>query len=1177
MNLVDDVAGQSSLVESDASLDKDGKRTPEHRLSMDAVQPIPAHAEQELSLQQEAIEAADEKQEENKAPFLQAMGGAVINEWSPSWHLITDTPEIDPDFRMTPEFYQDLTKDVPEEFHEWFDNVVSEDHGYKLKEQMRMGLSIDEDLAQYGAWSFSMRMVAAAFDPAAIAASVATEGALAPLILAQKANRLRRVVTRGAIAAGTNAATESVLVSGKPTGQWSDVAIAGLAGFGLGSLGEAFNKGRSPEIKEAFEAVANVTEKQTKRLEALAKLKVKVEELKASPHVGDASATTAGSINLDEVLEQLARGDRVAVELPEETLGLLHEAMKGSGLEDLLQDSAGAMRAYAYDIPLREDSAERILSAEKAAPPQERGMGASTRWDAVGQNLRSTNPVVRELTSKLSPNSTGHADSSRVGFTAAEDQGRIQSMYQVKFQKNIGKAAHTYIREQGVPVGQREQAWNEFMELVGQAVENPKLDVPPAVKQAANSYSEMMDELYSLAHRPGQLDGSLEVESVKGFDQYRPVENYLTRIYDHLGIQRLISQYGTSGTERLLKGSIESAMEKAGKVIDEEVTSKLAYWHLRSLRTHSVGGDSLEMRKLSGEDKEGLRELLTDAEHGAGLSESQVGDVLAALEKPQEGAHSRAKHRLLLDPAYSLELKSRDGAVSMVSINQLYKRNVGEIFESYLRQISGAIAMARQGFRTPSEFIAEVDRIPAHADALRERGVKYSERKMKLDMENLRFMHDHVRGNTMWGVKGDTAHGMGWRLTNALLGYNYTRVMNMTGLAQIPELANVVGHLGIKTLYRAIPSFRALTRQARAGKLSDEFLDELEDFTGLGTQVMRDVPTDRYEDFGTTIDPQEHQVLTKIEKLVDKGKRITTKISGMAHITDFSYRLAMPGEARLIIESAMGWKKVNLKRLKADGLDEELLRRIGEQVKKHADIGAGQFTKKTKVRQLRWADWDDQEAAYAMQMAIYRSSRRMVQASDAGDLNRLMTHPVGRVLTQFRSFVLVSWAKQLGYQLRMHDKEAAVAILGQLLLGGMVYLAQTHIKATGKGEAEKREYLKERLKDDQLIWASIQRTGPSSILPGVVDSVRNWGGYDPLFAGRTTGLATDFLTGSPTVDTWKKVEKGVLEAGGEAVFQSGDRWTQGEAKALMSLAPFSNALGIINAINVATSDLPKRD
>jgi hypothetical protein len=1103
MDPLEQFAGEGQLLPDLPQTDLETVGETFQGFTSESQQPLPSYTEADLAEQEANRVAADQEAADNKPPLMKAMGGAVISEWSPAWHMMTSTPEIDPDFKMTPELYRELTDDVPEEYHSWFDQIVSADHGRQLKDQMNLSMNIDRDLAQYGAWSIPMRLVAAAFDPVAVAATVATEGTLAPLVLARKASRVKRILTRGAIAGGTNAATEALLVSGKPTGSNTDIAIAGLAGFGLGSLAEAFKKGTPADIKKAFEGVAEVADKHSK--------------------------------------------------------------------------SAGAMEAHAYDIPLREDSAQKIVDAEANAPGQETGLFSATRWDATGQNLRSPNPIVRELTAKLSPNPTGNIDGSKVAFTAAEDSGRIEGMYQTRFAKTVGKAANEYLREKGVTLGNRERAYNDFMESVGEAVENPDIDVHPLIRQAANDYNEMMEELYTLAHRPGEMDGNLELPSVKGFETYRPLKNYLTRVYDHLKIQELTDKFGTSGIQRLIRGSIESAMQKAGKAIDDLALDKLSYWHLKKLRSHAVGGNALEMRKLSGEDREGLRELLGDVEQGAGLSTEQIDDILDMLEKPQEGTINRAKHRLVLDHGFSMGLKSKDGAVEQVSINQLYKRNAGELFNSYTRQISGAIAMARKGYRTAGEFEAEIDRLAEHATALRERGIEYSESQLKRDQDNLRFMHDYIRGNTLYGVNPGTASGSGWRLANALLGYNYVRVMNQTGLAQIPELANIIGHVSLRTLANAIPSFRAITREAKAGKLSDEFMDSIEDYTGLGASVMRDVPTNRYDDFGTTLDPQEHKYLTRIEKLVDKGKRITSRISGMAQITDFSYRIAMPGEARNILESAMGLKTPNMKRLKADGLDAVMLGRIKTQAEKYAQYGEGEFTGKSKVTNLNWDDWDDLEAAYAMQTAIYRSSRRMVQATDAGDLNRLMAHPIGRVLLQFRSFVLVSWAKQLGYQVRMRDMEAAVSIMGQLLLGSMVYYAQSQIRSAGMSDKDRKEYLEEHLTTEKVVAASFQRTGTSSILPGIVDTLGNYAGFDPVFAGRTTGLATDFLTGSPTVDTWKRVEKGILEASGEAVFQEEDQWTQGEAKALLGLLPFSNAIGVINAVNLMTKDMPERD
>ena len=90
-----------------------------------------------------------------------------------------------------------------------------------------------------------LRFGAAMLDPVAVGASVLTEGAAAPLVYGAKVGRMSRFIRGGAVAAWTNAAVESYLVSQDPTGDWGDIGYAAAAGFALGGISSQF--GRIPE------------------------------------------------------------------------------------------------------------------------------------------------------------------------------------------------------------------------------------------------------------------------------------------------------------------------------------------------------------------------------------------------------------------------------------------------------------------------------------------------------------------------------------------------------------------------------------------------------------------------------------------------------------------------------------------------------------------------------------------------------------------------------------------------------------------------------------------------------------------------------------------------------------------------------------------------------------------
>ena len=82
-------------------------------------------------------------------------------------------------------------------------------------------------------------------------------------------------------------------------------------------------------------------------------------------------------------------------------------------------------------------------------------------------------------------------------------------------------------------------------------------------------------------------------------------------------------------------------------------------------------------------------------------------------------------------------------------------------------------------------------------------------------------------------------------------------------------------------------------------------------------------------------------------------------------------------------------------------------------------------------------------------------------------------------------------------------------------------------------------------------------------------------GEDPLFSyGRTTGLATGIISGIPAIQLLDTGLKGV-QGVSRAVLNDEYQMSQSQGRALRSLVPFQNAIGIKNVMNKMFEDLPE--
>ncbi len=120
------------------------------------------------------------------------------------------------------------------------------------------------------------------------------------------------------------------------------------------------------------------------------------------------------------------------------------------------------------------------------------------------------------------------------------------------------------------------------------------------------------------------------------------------------------------------------------------------------------------------------------------------------------------------------------------------------------------------------------------------------------------------------------------------------------------------------------------------------------------------------------------------------------------------------------------------RRLKSFGLDEEMWPRVVNQIKKHTITVPSMFSRRRKLKAINMDAWDDIDARDALTYGIARWTRQSIQQNDVGNLNIHMTSTMGKVLTQFRAFMLVSHAKQFLHNIERRDFAAFSSMMWSL-------------------------------------------------------------------------------------------------------------------------------------------------
>ena len=292
--------------------------------------------------------------------------------------------------------------------------------------------------------------------------------------------------------------------------------------------------------------------------------------------------------------------------------------------------------------------------------------------------------------------------------------------------------------------------------------------------------------------------------------------------------------------------------------------------------------------------------------------------------------------------------------------------------------------------------------------------------------------------------------------------YNYANVFNQVGFAQIPELRNIIGTAGVRTFIKYIPEFKNILTRAKDGKLSNEFLDEIETLvSGTGSNRLVDSVINRTDDFaGMTTK------VGKIEKTLDVATRITSDFSGFHAVDTLSRRLAAITSFDKLARHATGKLKLkprDIKRYKNIGFSEKELEDVFKNIRKNSTFIEGGLTGR-KIRRLNVDKWDNQDLVNKMSLYMNRHLRRVIQENNYGEMVALgADSSLGKTLLQFRNFVLTAYSKQLQHGLHMRDFVFFSSFASSTLIASLVYVAQQNIQAIGKRGEAREEFLEQRI------------------------------------------------------------------------------------------------------------------
>lgn len=1198
---------------------------------------------------------AMQRLEEEQAGFF---GAAAESAWDASpikwaYQGLSQAQEPDPNFRWRDrqDLLSEVTKDVPQEHWEAFENATSEAHARQIRSNIDKQLDLQRRISA-GGWSATAgALLGETLEPVGLAASF-----LIPEVAGvAKLGRIGRMAAAGIGAAASNVALEMPRYLMKETASTNDLLWAAGTGLAIGGAFGALRK--NPALQAEADAVERVGKSLRREVQGTTSLtpagstagamampgrqtihpemdawfdpelhapETGVQGIHRFDSVGQLKSSESpvaravgGQMGLDAVGNadrsravefaaseyQRRTHDGMMTQLAKEFVSARSEYLKGNDVPWIeLRSAEKQMRREVSDFIRNEDptragefhpavvrigSKIRQLQAQYADLLHNPGKLSGRTLDPVPgfENVQARDTyLMRQVDhGKVTANTQTFGDAAIVDAFAQGMMGKNPELKPEVARKVAGGyvkrlrnlAAGVDMKGDRAASGQDLDAMRELLEEFGTLspdeikgvldVFTPKKGDDAGLSSRAK-HRTLFDEAFSVPLRvmdrqDPRFGETVEFRLMDLFedDALELFENYSRQVSGLLGLHQVHVR-----NPRFTPDHIRPLKRAGIEVLDSQTKPVIRSEHGEV--NLAVSGDRVIVENLSVKtsDPEHAREILETA---ADYAQTNGKRLVSGSE--------------LTDPALIKAFQDLRGDWNVHFAKTAMRTKHGKL--QYARRDGKPVFEVSGEWRAPSnepEFLVKglakeadwermMQRMAQSWDELVTTGkFSHEQRKagLELDTANMAFLRDQILG------RSDKIDQSEWgKRLRRLRDYNFVRLMNNVGLAQVTEFFFATSSVGLKASLSAMPAFRHIIRNARTGELSDAVAREIEYVTSYGTDVIRGKLRSLVDDNGAALNAtKDGSFGQRYDQLVGDAKRITNAISGMDAINTTLQRFAARGVYAKFAHMADG-DGVNWQRLAAMGIDKEMGKRIFAQIRKHRTFIEG-ASRKLDLPRMNLEKWDDVEAAAHFQMGATRWAEYAVLRNDPGAMSRMVGTWFGKVIFQFRSFVIGAWARHLLHNIHMRDWQTALTFLWTGLGGALTHVAHSHLSTLGRSDRE--EELKRRLSAKSIILNGWARTSYASFMPQLVDTAMAFTDHDPLFT-RVSGQATDAFLGNPTVGLLNDSRNAVRGLVGNS--RGGNDLSQADVRNALKVFPFQNWIPLQAVLSHMVKELPEND
>jgi len=692
------------------------------------------------------------------------------------------------------------------------------------------------------------------------------------------------------------------------------------------------------------------------------------------------------------------------------------------------------------------------------------------RLDNFASGMRSLSPYRKTLTKGLLTN-TIRKKGQNQGSTADLEAYAYSHGIIEKGNSQLAPLVHKLEKDRGLKLWHwkdKEDFRSGLQDEIYDLINKGGRSEIPEVNQMASILQDRFEETLNLAKRKG----------VKGTEDLEINRAYTPRMHSS---QKRLAMEQAHGSDEVFS-AYRNAILTANLDMPRAVADVITHGYMKKL-----GADGMDNMDDIFDNSDNLEEWLSDIigqdQKFNGMSVPEYKDLMfdyfkLRREAGESGKKVDALDRLKSRMKMDIYAYSDNGSVR---VRDMVDTNIFGISENYTRTLGGNAALAKHGLDSPRRVQAKRKRIAAEVEqALKGQGKSKGDIE-KIVQKELDSFDDHLSL-----IKGQPIHFKTMtsgqkQAANAMLGLNNMSMLGMAGLAGMSEFMGAVFRGGLMTAVKSIPMTQT--------KDSIKLFDTLE---GLNLTFGKQHFAMYFNQFEETGD---YGMQSWMQRFVHYGNRATSVASLMQGFDSFARKSTLGISVNKSLELARSKGKLLFTKEEM-GMDTATYKRVVDNLKssaKEKKTGLG-----TVVDDIDFSSWEAQDIE-AFTLGLYRMNNQQTLRLLAGERISFVDSSWGKFLFQFQTLLLSGIYKSLGNKVvNMQELHTWTTLMGEAVGASIWYGARQHIKAAGKEDKERNEYLQEHVYD------------PSAFVQGAIGYSGTFGGITSLWnlQSNITGLPT---------------------------------------------------------------------